>query len=335
MEKRPYLNFIVTVLILLLVSFIIIMISQAAQLVGIAANLHPYLGKAVLIFFVILGLASAVYVILLLSKFEKPLEIPDEENSEEYKQYILKLKNRLKKNKFLNKSNYVWDDSRPDIESVNDALLKIDQEAQKIIKGSAGGVFTTTAVSQNGSLDGLFVFVVSMKLIWKISTLYNQRPALRDLLKLYMNVFATVLAARQIDDLDIVAEQLGQILPAAMTGAFGSVVPGVSFITSFVADSILEGTINTLLVLRIGLLTQLYSRSITRPEPKRLSKTATVQACKMLGEIISKDLISIIGVWSKSAFKAVTRVPRSTKDTLMDFFKIKSSDEEAAITDID
>jgi hypothetical protein len=335
MEKRPYLNFIVTVLILLLVSFIIIMISQAAQLVGIAANLHPYLGKAVLIFFVILGLASAVYVILLLSKFEKPLEIPDEENSEEYKQYILKLKNRLKKNKFLNKSNYVWDDSKPDIESVNEALIRIDQEAQKIIKGSAGGVFTTTAVSQNGSLDGLFVFVVSMKLIWKISTLYNQRPALRDLLKLYMNVFATVLAARQIDDLDIVAEQLGQILPAAMTGAFGSVVPGVSFITSFVADSILEGTINTLLVLRIGLLTQLYSRSITRPEPKRLSKTATVQACKMLGEIISKDLISIIGVWSKSAFKAVTRVPRSTKDTLMDFFKIKSSDEEAAITDID
>jgi len=329
------LNFIVTVLILLLVSFIIIMISQAAQLVGIAANLHPYLGKAVLIFFVILGLASAVYVILLLSKFEKPLEIPDEENSEEYKQYILKLKNRLKKNKFLNKSNYVWDDSKPDIESVNEALIRIDQEAQKIIKGSAGGVFTTTAVSQNGSLDGLFVFVVSMKLIWKISTLYNQRPALRDLLKLYMNVFATVLAARQIDDLDIVAEQLGQILPAAMTGAFGSVVPGVSFITSFVADSILEGTINTLLVLRIGLLTQLYSRSITRPEPKRLSKTATVQACKMLGEIISKDLISIIGVWSKSAFKAVTRVPRSTKDTLMDFFKIKSSDEEAAITDID
>ncbi|HPB79397.1 MAG TPA: DUF697 domain-containing protein, partial [Sedimentibacter sp.] len=287
------------------------------------------------IFFVIFGLAAAVYIVLLLSRFEKPLEIPSEENPEEYKQYILKLKNRLKKNKFLNKSQYVWDDSKPDIESVNDALIKIDQEAQKIIKGSAAGVFTTTAVSQNGSLDGIFVFVVSMKLIWKISTLYNQRPAMRDLLKLYTNVFATVLAARQIDDLDIVAEQLGQILPAVMTGALGSVVPGVSFITSFVVDSILEGTINTLLVLRIGLLTQLYSRSITRTEPKRLSKTATVQACKMLGEIISKDLISIIGVWSKSAFKAVTKVPRSTKDTLMDFFKIKSSDEEAAITDID
>ncbi len=335
MDKRPYLNFFVTVLVLLLISFVVIMINQAAQLVGIAANLHPYLGTGLLIFFVIFGLAAAVYIVLLLSRFEKPLEIPSEENPEEYKQYILKLKNRLKKNKFLNKSQYVWDDSKPDIESVNDALIKIDQEAQKIIKGSAAGVFTTTAVSQNGSLDGIFVFVVSMKLIWKISTLYNQRPAMRDLLKLYTNVFATVLAARQIDDLDIVAEQLGQILPAVMTGALGSVVPGVSFITSFVVDSILEGTINTLLVLRIGLLTQLYSRSITRTEPKRLSKTATVQACKMLGEIISKDLISIIGVWSKSAFKAVTKVPRSTKDTLMDFFKIKSSDEEAAITDID
>lgn len=336
MDKKPYLNLLVTVLVLLLISFVVTMINQAAQLVGIAASLHPYLGTGLLIFFVILGLGGLVSLILILSKFEKPLDIPADENSEEYKLYILKLKNRLKKNKYLKKSQYVWDDNKSDLESVNDALTKIDEESQRIIKSSAGGIFTTTAVSQNGSLDGIFVFVSSIKLIWSISTLYNQRPALGDLLKLYTNVLATVLAARQIDDLDIVVEQLGQILPAVMTGALGSAVPGVSFITSFVADSILEGTINTLLVLRIGLLTQLYSRSITRVETKSLGKTATLQACKMLGEIISKDLKSIVGVWSKSAIKAVTRVPKNTKDTLKELFigKIKTN-EEAAVTDAD
>lgn len=337
MDKRPYLNLVITVLVLLLISFAVTMINQVAQLVNMASNMHPYLGMGVLIFFVILGIAAVVSLIVVLTKFEKPLEIPRDENSEEYKQYIFKLKNRLIKNKYLKKSKYIWDSNKTDIESVNEALTKIDEESQRIIKSSAAGVFTTTAVSQNGSLDGIFVFVTSIKLVWSISSLYNQRPALRDLLKLYTNVFGTVLAARQIDDLDIVSEQLGQILPAVMTGALGSAVPGVSFITSFVADSILEGTINTLLILRIGLLTQYYCRSITKAEPKKLGKTATVQACKMLGEIISNDLKSIIGVWSKSAFKAIVRAPKTTKESLMGIIssKIKTSNEEAAITDND
>jgi len=337
MDKRPYWNLVITVLVLLLISFAVTMINQVAQLVNMASMIHPYLGIGLLIFFLILGIAAVVSIVLILSKLEKPIAIANEENAEEYKQYILKLKNRLIKNKYLKKTQYVWDSNKTDIDSVNDAFAKIDEESQRLIKSSAAGIFTTTAVSQNGSLDGIFVFVTSIKLVWSISSLYNQRPALRDLLKLYINVFGTVLAARQIDDLDIVSEQLGQILPTVMTGALGSAVPGVSYITSFVADSVLEGTINTLLILRIGLLTQYYCRSITKVEPKRLGKTATVQACKMLGEIISNDLKSVVRVWSKAAFKAIVRAPKNTKDSLMGKLnsKLKTSIEEAAITDYD
>ena len=334
MDKRPYFNLVITVLVLLLIAFATTMINQVAQLVNMASMLHPYFGKVVLVFFIIVGLAAVVTTVMILFKLERPLVIPSEDNAEAYKQYILKLKNRLMKNKYLKKSQYVWDSKKTDIESVNEALKKIDEESQLIIKSSAAGIFTTTAVSQNGSLDGIFVFAASIKLVWSISSLYNQRPTFSDVLKLYTNVFGTVLAARQIDDLDIVAEQLGQILPAVMTGALGSAVPGVSFITSFVADSILEGTINTLLILRIGLLTQYYCRSITNVEPKKLGKTATLQACKMLGEIISKDLKSIIGVWSKGAFKAIKRAPQGTKEYLKEMLncKIKTTNEEAAIT---
>lgn len=46
----------------------------------------------------------------------------------------------------------VWDDSKPDIESVNEALIRIDQEAQKIIKGSAGG-----SIHHNGSFPKRFI----------------------------------------------------------------------------------------------------------------------------------------------------------------------------------
>jgi len=335
MDKRPYLNLIITVLVLLLISFAITMINQAVQLVNAATTLHPSVGRALLILFVILGLAAVLSITMILTKLDKPLEIPCDESSDEYNQYILKLKSRLIKNNYLKKSNFFWDNEKTDIESINNALSKIDEESQRLIKSSAAGIFTTTAVSQNGSLDGIFVFVTSIKLVWSISTLYSQRPSIRNLLKLYVNVFGTVLAVKQIDDLDILAEELGQVLSNVMTGSLGKMVPVASFITSFVMDSILEGTINSLLVLRIGLLTQYYCRSITKTEPKRLMKTATIQAGKMLGEIISKDLISIIKVWTKASGKAIAGLPKNTLETLKGMIssKIKGSLEEAAMTD--
>lgn len=311
------------------------MVNQSVQLINAASLVHPYFGKTLLVFFVILGIGALLSVAMIITKLEKPLEIPSDENSEEYNQYILKLKNRLMKNSFLRKSNYIWDNEKADIESVNNALSKIDEEAVRIIKASAGGIFTTTAISQNGSLDGIFVFVTSIKLVWNISNLYSQRPSIKNLIKLYINVFGTVLAAKQIDDLDILSEELGQVLSTVMTGSLGKMVPIASFITSFVVDSILEGTINTLLVLRIGLLTQYYCRSITRAEPKRLMKTATVQAGKMLGEIISKDLISIIKVWTKASGKALVDLPKNTAENIWELIrsKIKNPFEEAAVTD--
>ncbi|MEL7647291.1 MAG: DUF697 domain-containing protein [Sedimentibacter sp.] len=337
MDKKSYLNLMLTVTVILLISFVTTMINQVAQLVNMASKLHPYFGIFVLVIFASLGLAAMISITLILFKLDKPLVMPDESNKEEYEKYITEFKKRLMKNKYLKKIRYEWDDSKSNLESVNDALKEIDMESQRLIKFSATGVFTTTAVSQNGSLDGIFVFMASLKLVWKIASLYNQRPVLSDVVRLYTNVFGTVLAARQIDDLDIVAEQLGQILPAVVTGALGSAVPGVSFITSLVADSILEGTLNTLLVLRVGVLTQYYCRSITKTEPKRLAKTATVQACKILGEIISHDLKSIIGVWSKAVLKSIIKAPRGTKEYLMGKFssRTKTTEDEVAVTDND
>ena len=69
------------------------------------------------------------------------------------------------------------------------SLSALDVESKNIIKAQATSVFITTAVSQNGSLDSIFVFVSAMKLVWRLSIHYNQRPAISDLVKLYSNVF--------------------------------------------------------------------------------------------------------------------------------------------------
>jgi len=51
----------------------------------------------------------------------------------------------------------------------------------------------------------------------------------------------------------------------------------------------------------VGLIAQAYCRSTTRIEPRKISKGATIQACAMLGSIISQNSKKI----SQSILKAV------------------------------
>jgi len=301
LDARPYRSLLLTVSGILLISFLIIMINQAAQLVALAASIDPLLGKAVLAVFVLITLIAVIMTVLMIAGLEKPLAIPDAGDAAAYALYLGKLKKRLMRNRYLKKRGFVWNQDKPDIDSINEALAQLDSESQRIVKGSASAVFVTTAVSQNGSLDGIFVFVTVMKLVWRIAMLYNQRPAVSDLVKLYSNVFGTVLLTRQLEDLDLVTEQLEPILSALFGGAVGNIVPGVGYVVSFVVDSVIEGSLNTLLTLRVGIITQKYCGSVSRPEARAIGKTATYKACELLGSIVSENSKKI----SEALVKAV------------------------------
>ena len=123
-NNKPYKNLIITVIILFSVSFVTIMINQVVQLVNLATMLNPYFGKGLLMIFVILGLAAVISIILILSRFERPLIIPDNSNTIEYGQYLAKLKIRLMKNKYLKKEGFVWDNNKSDLDSISGALAK-------------------------------------------------------------------------------------------------------------------------------------------------------------------------------------------------------------------
>lgn len=320
-DKKPYKSLLITVATILFVSFAIIMINQISQLIQTATAVNPILGQILLLFFAILALLAAFSVISIMVKLEKPLDIPDENNIEEYSKYITKLKSRLMKNKFIKNNNYLWDNKRPDIEVVNGALMLLDEESLKLIKEESSAIFLTTAVSQNGSLDSIFVFVTATKLVWKIAMLYNQRPAISDLTKLYSNVFGTVLMSRQIDDLDLLSEQLEPVISSLFSGTVGTIVPGVSYAVSFIIDSILEGSINTLLMLRIGLITQKYCGSISKLEQRTLGKAATIQASKLLGTLINENSKKITDAVIKSIKNATADAIHRGKKSIFDNFK--------------
>lgn len=300
-DNKPYKSLVITVAAILLFSFIIIMVNQVAQLINLAMSINPLFGKILFWFFTLLSTISVFFIILHISSLNKPLVIPNENNLEEYSNYLIKLRKRLMKNKYLIKNNYIWEPDESDIDSINRALSILDIESKNIIKAQATSVFITTVISQNGSLDSVFVFVSAMKLVWRLSIHYNQRPAISDLVKLYSNVFGTVLLSRQIDDLDLVAEQLEPVISSLLGGTVGTIVPGISYVVSFVVDSVLEGSINTLLTLRVGLITQKYCRSITKIEPRTIGKASTIVACEILGNIITDNSKKI----ADSLFKAI------------------------------
>lgn len=316
MDKSPYKSLIATVAAVLLISFAVIMVNQVLQLISLASDVSPVLGNILAVFFATLALGAVIMTLVILGRLEKPLAAPDEANEAEYALFLSKLKKRLMKNRHLKSRNFVWQEGRPDRESVEEALAVLDKESLRIIKSNASAVFITTAVSQNGPLDSVFVFVTAVKLVWKIAMLYNQRPAISDLTKLYANFFATVLLTRQVDDLDLVTEQLEPIISTLFGGTVGSVVPGVGYAVSFVVDSIFEGSINTLLTLRVGVITQKYCGSLTKAEPRTIRKSATVQACELLGSIVSENSKRI----ADALFKAVKNVTVDSISTSKDKF---------------
>ncbi len=322
LDKKPYKTLVITVASIFLVSFAIIMINQASQLVQTATAVNPVLGQVLLLFFILLFIFGILSVVGIIVSLDKPLIIPDVNDEEAYTIYIGKLRKRLVKNKYLKNNNFIWNPDLEEIAQVEEALELLNQESIKMIRKEASAVFITTAVSQNGSLDSIFVFVSATRLVWQIAMLYNQRPAISDLTKLYSNVFGTVLLSRQIDDLDLLSEQLEPVISSLFGGSVGSIVPGVSFAATFIVDSLMEGSINALLMLRVGLITQRYLGSITKVDNRTIGKSATIQACSLLGSLISDNSKKIVDAIYNSIKNATADAIRKGKKSIFDNFKV-------------
>lgn len=295
-------------------------------MVGLADRVSPAFGTAVLWFLVGLYAALILAASVFFLRLPKPLVPPETEMEPEFSRYLDALRTRLAANPRLKGFDL---SDRAGIES---ALASLGRECDVIIRDSAAAVFVSTAISQSGRLDTVFVLTAHVRMVWRIASIYNQRPALRELVRLYANVAATALVAGELDEAEI-SEQIEPILSSAL-GAVSLSVPGMQAAASIVVTSILTGAANAFLTLRVGIIARRWCGSLVVDERRALRRTATAEAARLLGSIVKSGTARISrGLWDASkdkvggAFSGLTGVARDIKDSILALLKIKKGEE--------
>jgi hypothetical protein len=185
------------------------------------------------------------------------------------------------------------------------ALLKLNNKADALVYATASQVFIETALSQNGRLDGLLMLARQVRLVWKVAQLYGLQPTPERLWYLYSNVAMASVLSTSIEDMDfdeMVKPLVSSVLPAA-AGA----IPGLQAIASMAVASLLDGTANALLTLRLGGLTKQYALPVQRPTTANARLQASSQAYSMLTKLTKENGRKVIGMFgdvAKAAFQA-------------------------------
>jgi hypothetical protein len=261
----------------------VVVVNQTVQVVQLAKTVHPVFG-AVTLWGMLLAYGGLIGVpVVMLMRMPRPLAPPASEASPEFEGHLKRLGERLASNPRVLKAAI----TTADRQGVEDALGILDQEANVVVKQMATTVFLTTAVSQSGRLDALLVLAAQSRMVWRIAHLYYQRPSLRELVHLYANVAATSFIAGELDDLEL--HQMIQPVVAGSLGAVGGAIPGFQVFTSILVGSLLGGSANAFLTLRVGMITKDYCGSLVAEPRVRVRRAATAEAARLLSGIVRES----------------------------------------------
>jgi Domain of unknown function (DUF697) len=288
----------------------VLVVNQTAQVVQLAATIHPNLGTATLWTLVSVYAAAVGVPLVLYVRLPSRLVPPASEDDPEFESHIRKLGDRLATSLHL---------AGRDLSSrrgVEEAIAVLGVRADDIVREAATTVFLSTAVSQSGRLDGLLVIAAQSRMVWRIAHLYGQRPTPRELARLYAAVAGTVFVAAEIDDLDL-QEQVEPILSSAM-GALGASLPGFQVAGTILANCVLSGSANAFLTLRVGMVAKRCCGATVVQRRSALRRAATAEAAGHLGRIVSEGTSKLTGaIWKASVGKvgdAVTGASGYAKD---------------------
>ena len=262
----------------MVVVFTIFLFNQTTQIVQSARAVNVVFGNGVmwgLIFTYCILLATPLWLWFRLPKRMLPPEAT--EGTAAYDRFLADFRKRLSRHPRLRGHAL---NSTTDIET---ALQKLDKHADDVVTSTASAVFLSTAVLQSGRLDVLVVFAAQTRLIWQVAHVYYQRPSLRDFVQLYANVASTAFIAAGIEDIDV------DVLVGTIFGSTVAAIPGMHLL----ASSVLSGSANAFLTLRVGMITKEYCRCTVRVEKAGLRRAATVKAAKLLGSIVREGTVKL------------------------------------------
>lgn len=292
---------------LIVLSGTVVVINQTIQFADFMERFHPVAGDVTFWLLISLYVAFLTIPLVMYFKLPKRMELPTEEDSPEFEQYLQAVRTRLAQNKNVEGKSF---ETRDDIEK---AIVELDKKALDLVKNAGSKTFLFTAISQFGAMDTIMVLGTQTRLIWDIAHLYNQRPTLRDMWYLYSNVITTAFITGEINDVDF-AEIVQPVISKTL-GSAGGVIPG----TTMFVNSVFTGTTNAFLMLRVGIITRNYCGALVKKERSFIRRSAIGESAALLsiitmegGKKLSESILKATG---KTVSDAVTGASKSIFET--------------------
>jgi len=272
---------IIALAVLVTVCLLSLVIAGVTSLISLAERIHPVAGTIVFWSVCLAAGFFALYCAIAYAKLPAALVSPEEESGPKYDAYLQALRVRLAVNPRTRGRPLATE------EEIESAVGHLSAEADSIVRSTASTVFLSTALMQNGRLDGLIVLFTQIQMIGRIARIYVQRPSPRELVRLYANVAGTAFVASGLESLELgemVAPLAVSVVPALKGG-----IPGLSGISALLVRCISNGAANAFLTLRVGEVARRYCELTSRCPPELIRKSATAAAVQHLGRIVREN----------------------------------------------
>ena len=252
-------------------------------------------GRGWLAFVALLALEAVAVLWLGLSWFaRKPrLVLRDDPSEAERRDFARELERRLKKNPHVRAAGIRATDGN----FLEKALDVLDARAGEEIRSNAKRVFLGTALSRNGRLDALIVFISLARMVWRVSGIYNQRPSPAELWSVYSAVSSATFISFSIEALDIprtITESMNELLPAVTPALAASSVPLMGPMMQQCTSAVIDGAANCLLAIRAGVVTRSAFRFAALGKEEARQQACVREAGTMLAEISRETVGAIV-----------------------------------------
>jgi|GEM_PF-581487 len=283
-----------------------------------AAAVHPALGIAALVLaaagLVLLFIVPLVRVAVLPAALKRPRRT----RGPAWNRFVAAYGARLERNRRVREEYEGYaafrDGGTAREADVQEVLAWLDRRAGEIVTRHAAAAFAATAISQSGRLDTVIVFSTQFRMVKEIAELYYQRPGFRELARLYANVGAAAFLAGELEDSEMLAV-LGAPLSAGVAGLIP--VGGTDPLVSLLVNSLLDGSTNAFLTLRVGIIARRYCG--LRPEKDRsgLARSASLEAAGLLGSVVGRGAKRVGAATRKAMAKSAVAGPKKAAESVV------------------
>jgi hypothetical protein len=284
---------IVGVVVLISVCVVSLIIAGATSLISLADRIHPLAGTIVFWGVCLSAGFFTLYCAVAYARLPAALVPPEEDAGPGYDVYLQALRSRLAANPRTRNMPLATR------EQIENAVGHLSTDADSVVRRTASTVFLSTALMQNGRLDGLVVLFTQIQMVGRVARIYVQRPSPRELMRLYANVAGTAFIASGLESLDLgemVAPLAVSVVPALKGG-----IPGLSGISALLVKCVSNGAANAFLTLRVGEIARGYCELTSRPSPEAIRRSATAAAVQHLGRIVRENGALVVKkIWAST-----------------------------------